>query len=138
MSGRYLATIPTLTDEKVLNEDLLDVRGNRMVSQGTLLAGENLTDDILKVESRALYQNISADTLIKTGPGSFFGFIVNSHSSGTLKVWDNTSAATTVLLNTITFPAGSGLIYALPIAVRFGVGLYADVGGTIDLTILYQ
>lgn len=103
----------------------------------TAVAGENFSDNILAVEQRASYANISADTLIKTGSGRLFGFVVNSHTNGTLKVWDNTSAATTVIFNTITFAAGPNFVL-FPVAVEFGVGLYADIGGTIDITILYK
>lgn len=89
------------------------------------------------VRHTARYTNISADTLIKTGTGELYGFIVNSHTSGTLKLWDNTSAATTVLLNTITFAAGPNFVL-LPVGVRFVTGLYADIGGTIDLTLIWE
>lgn len=101
------------------------------------LAGEDITNDVMKTVQTASYTNITADTLIKTGAGKFYGFIVNSHSSGTIKIWDNTSAATTVLLNTITLAAGPQS-WALPIGIDFATGLYADVGGTIDVTILYK
>lgn len=83
------------------------------------------------------YTNISASALIKTGTGVVYGFVVNSHTSGTLKLWDNTSAATTVLLNTITFAAGPNFI-SLPVGVQFGVGLYATIGGTADITIIWE
>jgi hypothetical protein len=107
------------------------------VDLGSLIAGEDLTNDVLKVEDRSTYTNISASALIKTGAGRVKGFMVNSHSSGTLKLWDNTSAATTVLLNTITFAAGSGLMFNLP-DVEFGTGLYATIGGTADITIFWK
>lgn len=107
------------------------------VSEDTLHAGEDLANDVTKIEQRANYTNITSDTLIKTGSGRFFGFIVNSHTSGTLKVWDNTSAATTVLLNTITFAAGPSM-WVFPVGIEFTTGLYADVGGTIDVTILWK
>ena len=103
----------------------------------TLTAGEDLTNDVLKVEDRSTYTNLSASALIKTGAGRVKGFMVNSHSSGTLKLWDNTSAATTVLLNTITFAAGSGLMFNLP-DVEFSTGLYATIGGTADITIFWK
>lgn len=83
------------------------------------------------------YTNITADTLIKTGFGQVAGFVVNSHTSGTLKLWDNTSAATTVITNTFTFPSGSG-VYRFPEPISFNTGLYADVGGTVDITIIYK
>lgn len=83
------------------------------------------------------YKNITADTLIKTGFGQVAGFVVNSHTTGTLKLWDNTSAATTVITDTYTFPSGSG-VYSFPEPISFNTGLYADVGGTVDITIIYK
>jgi hypothetical protein len=83
------------------------------------------------------YSNISASALVKTGAGALHGFIVNSHTNGTLKLWDNTSAASTVLLNTITFASGPQFV-PLPMGVSFNTGLYATIGGTADITILYQ
>ncbi len=83
-----------------------------------------------------LYKNITIDTLIATGPGEVVGIIVASHTGGSIKLWDNTSAATTVLLNTYTFAAGSGWVPLF--GARFLTGLYADVGGTVDLTIVYN
>lgn len=103
---------------------------------GTKLAGEDLTNDVMKVRDAATYTNISASTLIKTGAGVLKGIVVNSHTSGTLKLWDNTSAATTVIFNTITFAAGPSFI-KLP-AVEFSTGLYATIGGTADITILWK
>ena len=103
----------------------------------TKLAGEDLTNDVIKIRDNATYTNLSASALIKTGAGVLKGIVVNLHSSGTLKLWDNTSAATTVLFNTITFAAGSGIVLKLP-AVEFSTGLYATIGGTADITLLWK
>jgi hypothetical protein len=102
----------------------------------TKIAGEDLTNDIIKIRDNATYTNITASALIKTGAGVIKGIVVNSHTSGTLKLWDNTSAATTVIFNTYTFAAGSSVIN-LP-AVEFSTGLYATIGGTADITILWK
>ena len=85
----------------------------------------------------ALYTNITADTLIKTGNGKVYGIVVNSHTSGTIKLWDNTSAATTVICNTYTFPSGSQVI-TFPEPINFNTGLYADIGGTVDITVIWN
>ncbi len=124
----------------------VDTSGNELVttstesstSLGTKIAGEDLTNDVLKVRTPATYTNLSASALIKTGAGVVSGLVVNSHSSGTLKLWDNTSAATTVLLNTITFAAGSGIVLDLGSDVQFSTGLYATIGGTADITIFWS
>jgi hypothetical protein len=107
------------------------------VSQKTLLAGEDLTANVMKTEQRASYANITSDTVVKSGAGRFYGFIVNSHSSGTIKVWDNTAQSGTVLLNTITLGTGPQS-WVFPIGIEFATGLAVDVGGTIDVTVLYK
>lgn len=83
------------------------------------------------------YLNGTTSQVVKTGPGTLFGFTVNSHSSGTLKLWDNTAGSGNILLNTITFAAGPGF-YMIPDGVDFNTGLFATVGGTIDYTIIYS
>lgn len=87
--------------------------------------------------TRAKYKNMTSSAAVKTGSGSVFGVIVNSHTNGTLKLWDNTSAATTVLMNTYTFTSGSQVI-KFPVGVSFYTGLFATIAGTADITILYE
>lgn len=84
----------------------------------------------------ALYQNITADTLIKTGSGNVQAILVASHTNGAIKLWDNTAASTTVLLNTYTYATGSQVIPLY--GAKFLTGLYADVTGTQDITIIYN
>jgi hypothetical protein len=117
--------------------DIVTTGADSLSSLSTRIAGEDLTNDVLKIQDSASYTNLSASALIKTGAGVLKGIVVNSHSSGTLKLWDNTSAATTVLFNTITFAAGSGIVINLP-AVEFSTGLYATIGGTADITLLWK
>jgi len=83
------------------------------------------------------YSNISASAAVKSAAGTLKGFIVNSHSSGTLKLWDNTAGSGTVIMNTFSFPTGSG-VYMLPPGVSFYTGLYATIGGTADITLIYS
>jgi hypothetical protein len=83
------------------------------------------------------YLNGTTSQTIVTGNGAVYGVLVNSHTSGTLKFWDNTAASGTVIMNTFTFPAGSG-IYMFPGGISFYTGLFATVGGTLDYTILYD
>lgn len=90
------------------------------------------------VRQSAKYTNLSASAAVKSGTGVVYGFVVNSHTSGTLKLWDNTAGSGTVILNTITFAAGSGIVVSLPVGIRFVVGLYATIGGTADITIIWE
>jgi len=82
------------------------------------------------------YKNISASNLVKTGFGTISAVIVNSHTSGTIKLWDNTSAAGTVICNTITLAVGERVIDLE--SISFNTGLYVTIGGTADVTIVYS
>ena len=93
-------------------------------------------NDSITTYPKCSYVNLSASALVKTGAGQIYGVIINSHTSGTLKLWDNTAASGTVLCNTITFVAGERFIPLL--GATFGTGLYATIGGTADITILYR
>lgn len=84
---------------------------------------------------RAKYANISDDTLIKGGPGLFWGFYVNSTSSGTIVIYDALTGTGTKIHNTITPAIGP---HVFPFPVRFETGLFVDkTGGSIDLTVFF-
>ncbi len=75
---------------------------------------------------------LTANGQVTAGPGTIKGFYVSSHTSGTVKLWNNTAGSGTVLVNTITLAAG-------PQWVELGglfasVGIYATIGGTADIT----
>ncbi len=88
------------------------------------------------VTDNVKYTNLSASAAIKATPGALYGIVVNSHTNGTLKLWDNTAGSGTVLLNTITFASGPNFINFAQ-GVSFNTGLYATIGGTADITILW-
>lgn len=76
---------------------------------------------------------LSADGLVKSGGGFMKGFIVAS-GSGTMKLWDNTAASGTVILDTISVIGTDS--FEMP--VEFKTGLYFNlVSGTLSVTILY-
>ena len=81
------------------------------------------------------YTRISTatDTVIKSGVGFMGGIFVASSTSGTIKVWDNTSAATTVLINTTA--VNGGAYYPLPF--QFRTGMTVTTTGTIDCTVAW-
>lgn len=79
--------------------------------------------------------SISASGLIKTGAGHVFNVIVSASTSGTLTLWDNTSAAGTKILD--TFPLTAGATVQLG-GVKFSTGLFATIGGTATITVTYN
>ena len=80
--------------------------------------------------------NITSSGLIYTGAGNVQGIVVNSQSSGTLKLWDSLTAANTVLFNTITFATTDRFIDLF--GAKFITGLFATISGTANVTIIYN
>lgn len=73
--------------------------------------------------------SINASGQVVIGPGALGGIFVSAASATpTIKLWDNTSAAGTVLLDTFTPVAGTSY-YFPPIA--FNVGCYITISGTV-------
>jgi hypothetical protein len=93
-------------------------------------------DSVLTYPRGTNYVNLSASALVLTGAGKLVGIFVASASAvPTIKVWDNTSGATTVLVNTFTPVAAT--FYQLP-NVRVATGIYVTISGTVDCTVFYD
>lgn len=127
---KYNATAPTLTDGQVIVQQA-DVNGNTKTSMATALSKN--TDSITSRPEGTTYVNLTASALVRTGAGILVGMYVNSTTGGTIKFWDQTSAASPVMNNTITpaigyHPLGNG---------TFGTGLYATIANTLDVTLYY-
>lgn len=80
--------------------------------------------------------NGTTSVQLKSGAGTVAGFIVNSHTSGTVKLWDSLTATGSVIVNTIALTAGPQVI-TFPRPISFYTGLFITVGGTIDYTVVY-
>jgi len=109
-----------------------NANGDLNSNLNTYLRGEDLAFNVLKTQTRGTYTvPLTASALVFTGPGQLMGFIVNSCAAGaTLKIWDNTSAATTVALDTMTFTtavAEGPRVVMLPAAVQMNTGCYFTI-----------
>jgi len=82
------------------------------------------------------YRNLTASGLVKTGQGTAVGIVIASHALGTIKLWDATSAAVPVLVNTITLATDEREITLHD--ANFTNGLYVTIGGTADITVIYK
>lgn len=80
------------------------------------------------------YVNLTASALVKSGNGRLVGMYVNSTSAGTIRFYDNTSAAGTVINNVITPAIG----YHPLGDCAFNTGLYATISGTLNVTLYYN
>ena len=91
----------------------------------------------IKTSASSLYLRTTASVLIKTGPGNLIGMTVASHTTGTVQFWDNTSAAVTTLVNTMTLSATDRSIDFF--GAKFNTGLFVTIAGTAaDITVYYN
>lgn len=81
------------------------------------------------------YKNITATGLVETGAGTVVGIVVNSHTGGTIKLWDAVSAAVPVLFDTITLGVGERFVPLY--GATFDTGLFVTIGGTANITLVY-
>lgn len=108
----------------------------------TMIAGEDLAVDRLKVENRFAYLNITTatTTVVRSGPGLLHAIIVNKAvASATVTIYDNTAASGTKI-GTITFPATITGADQHPMTynVSFANGLTIVTSGATDLTVSYR
>lgn len=105
------------------------------------LAGEDLTNDVLKVEQRFSYTNISADTAVKSGAGFLhtvtFAQIDAAPTAGTIIIYDNTAESGTIIFSS-TWTTAVFMPVTVTIDASFSTGLYvgftttADIGVTVS------
>lgn len=121
----------------------------------TKLAGEDLTNDVLKTEVRGSFSNITTNTTttVKTGAGVLYGFTINNNgftTAGTITVYDNTAASGTKIgtwVIPLSPPGTVALAAEALLGPIFGGGLSFSTGLTFvtattapaaDITVNYR
>lgn len=99
----------------------VDGSGNLLTSMGATIAGEDLTNDVLKVRIPGSYFQISSatTTVVKATAGYINSIICVGGTLGAVTVYDNTAASGAVIVPTVTPVAGGVLIKN----VSFSTGL---------------
>lgn len=115
-----------------------DSSGNLKTTLATTIAGEDITNDVLKVEQRFSFSNVTADTLVKSGAG-FLHTITFAQSdaaptAGSIIFYDNTAESGTVIL-TVNFTTAVFQPYTVIIDANFSNGLYAGFTTTADVNV---
>lgn len=115
---------------------------SQKMTLATMIAGEDLVADRMKVENRFSFLNITTatTTVVRSGPGLFHSLIVNKAvGSATITMYDNTAASGTKI-GTITFPATITGADQNPMTynVSFANGLTIVTSGATDLTVAYR
>ena len=135
VGGLYQSTPQTVTDGDVAPFEI-DSNGNVKSILATAIAGEDLTNDVLKTEQRFSGSMVSADTLIKSGAGFLhsltFACIDAAPTAGTIIVYDNTAESGTILYSE-TFDTTVFRGYSVILDLVFSVGLYIGFTTTADI-----
>lgn len=115
---------------------ILDDNKNRNVNVATQLAGEDLAVDVIKVEERYSYTNISSatTTTVKSGSGFLHAIVINTTAAGTITVYDNTAGSGTTIATIAASSADKTLIYN----VSFTVGLTIVTAAASNITVSYR
>lgn len=131
-AGPGLCRVTTAPPSLITGKDVpcsMDLNGNTRVTLGTTQAGEDVANDVQKVEQRFAFQNITlaapTTTVIKSGPGFLHLIQVNKTTAlGVITCYNNT-AASGAIIATITQPAATQ---------QAQVTLFYDVAFSIGLT----
>lgn len=145
IGGKYNSSAPTL-DNGDRGDLQMDVNGNLLASLATKVAGEDLTNDVLKTEQRFSYTNITAEAQIKSGAGFLHTITISGGSlssgavtPGLLTAYDSLTETGTVIWK------GWLLVGLQPTTIHidssFSTGLYIGFDGTLgnaSVTVSYR
>lgn len=128
----YNAT-PTTRTEGQFGPLQADSLGNLKETLGTTIAGEDIPNDVTKVENRnnATYISTATTTVVKTGAGLLHTIVVQGGTTGTIIGYDNTAASGTILFSFDTTVA----LATYTFDVSFAVGLTVVTSAATKLTV---
>jgi hypothetical protein len=114
----------------------IEDNGDAYVTLGTTIAGEDVPNDVLKVEQRNSYSYISTatTTTIKTGAGLLHTITVNGGTAGTIIVYDNTAASGSIIASFDSTNALETYVFD----VVFATGLTIITGAATKVTVSYR
>lgn len=128
----------TRTEQEILNATYDETTGAGEVTLVTALAGEDLTNDVLKTEQRYTYAYVVADTLVKTGAGFVhtvtFSPTDTAATAGTIFLYDKTTEATPTIF-AYSIPAAALVPVTVILDVSFTTGLYVGFTTTADVAV---
>lgn len=124
---------------KVILEGVTDTVNNWLsVSLATAIAGEDLTNDVLKTEQRFSGSVVTADTLVKSGAGFLHTLTFSCNdavpTAGSIIVYDNTAESGTILYSE-TFDTTPFRGFSVILDVAFSTGLYIGFTTTADINV---
>lgn len=135
--GSYNSTPATRSDGEPSGFEF-DASGNVKATSATLGAGEDLTNDVQKVEERFSYAYCVADTQVKAGAGFLHTVTISpidaAATAGTIFVYDALTETTPTIF-AYTVPAAALVPVTVILDVSFSTGLYIGFTTTNDVSV---
>lgn len=102
-------------------------------------AGEDLTlDRMMTVAKATASANVTADTLIKTGPGVILGYVVHAATAtNQIEIRDAVAAGGGTVRVTIPASTAVGVYHFGGVGISCTAGIYLDFTGTGTVSVLY-
>lgn len=111
----------------------LSLQQEVFVYKTRLDAGEDLTNDVQKIEQRFTVTRVTADAQIKAGGGFVHSITISpttaTPTAGLLTVYDNTAESGTIIFSEWVFATTPA--HTVFIDATFGTGLYVGYDGTL-------
>ena len=111
----------------------------------TKLAGEDLTNDVMKIEPQFTYLNIvagQATTAVKTGAGLLHAIVFNSVATATnvTTIFDNSAASGTKIATITPVATTTQIPNTVIYDAKFSTGLtvLTATANSADMTIIYR
>jgi len=79
------------------------------------------------------YTNLTATANVSPVPKAILGFLVNSTTAGTIQFYDSATTTTTTPITGVITPAAGTFV---PVKAYAAAGVYAVIGGTLNVTII--
>lgn len=118
----------------------VDANGAVWISLATLIAGEDLTNNVLKTEQRFTTSGVlTSDTTVKSGAGFLHTVTIAQNdaapTAGTIDVYDNTTTGSGTKLFTWTLTTAVFTPFSVVIDASFATGLTVDFTTTADVAV---
>lgn len=124
------------SEQAVLNDVHADTLDSLNATLSTKLAGEDLTNDVLKTEQRYSFTRLAADGQVKAGAGFLhtltFACADATPTAGSIIVYDSLTETGTVIYSE-TFDTTAFRGFSVVLDVSFSTGLYIGFTTTADV-----
>ena len=132
LQGVANAAAPTWTETYLVAESM-DLSGNQRVTLGTLISGEDQTNNVMKVEGQFTWARVVADGQIKATAGFVHSISfapIGTVVAGVISISDATTE-TTPILYSVSIPVTTFTPFTVILDEKFATGLYVGYDATV-------